>query len=245
MLLLLLPDRGTDISCPAIEYTIEYQRTSLSRPFHASPAKTMCGRMETALAKLQADMSAGVELELQEKAPRHSSRPTEWASAELPACSNICEHPTICIDTGDCQCVVSSCVPRQRFPFSSTARSSVVSFPPPPPSINTSLSGVVEASHWMDVLRPHAARFIHQGISFPRIRVAPLSPNDQDALSDYGAVKLDIGNLQDQNCMSADAQLERSVARMHVPNDTAADMVFIPHYQGRVSVKFLVPCNTV
>ena len=107
----------------AIEFTIEFQRTSLARPFLASPAKALCSRLQRAFRKINADiipLSLTPHLNLDAiVVPKRNltSRATDWAKADLPACSNLCDHPTICVDTGDCQCVLSSCLPRARSRF--------------------------------------------------------------------------------------------------------------------------------
>ena len=111
----------------AIKFTIEFQRTSLARPFFASPAKALCSRLQRAFRKINADitplsLTSHLNLDANVVPKRNlSSRATDWAKADLPACSNLCDHPTICVDTGDCQCVLSSCLPRARFPFSTFA----------------------------------------------------------------------------------------------------------------------------
>lgn len=222
----------------AIEFTADYQRTSLKRPFRASPAKTLCNRMERAHAKLASDISTLPAVNLSTSRRRLSERPTEWAHADLPACSNICGHSTTCVYTGDCQCVTSSCVERLRFPFFESQDRPLVSFPPPSLG-NLSLVDRVEQSSWRSILRPQAAHFIRTDVPFPRIHVASLSPRDQEWVDNYGdgASTWDIGKLKNPGCMSADAQLERGISRMGEVSASESEMTFVKHYQARYNVR--------
>lgn len=240
---------------PAIDFTIEYQRTSLARPFLASPAKALCLRLQRALRKIKTETASLPAVELQYPAlhsrlgidvvpqKNWTSRATEWSKAELPACSNICDHPTICVDTGDCQCVLSSCSPRVRFPFSSYANLPVLSYPPTGAGKSgteerESLVDMMKRSSWRNVLRAQASRLISVNTSLAQIYVAPVSESDRlfrENWTDEGGNKKDIGALGETHCMSADAQMEKALERMHVgPQD--AEMTFVRHYQGRYNV---------
>ena len=246
----------------AIEFTIEFQRTSLARPFLASPAKALCSRLQRAFRKINADiiplsLTPHLNLDAIVMPKRNlTSRATDWAKADLPACSNLCDHPTICVDTGDCQCVLSSCLPRARFPFSTFANLPLLSYPPSvsSPSSTTelgkgnkeereSLVGMVERSSWRNVLRPHASRLVSVNTSLAQIHVARISESDRlfhDNWTDREGNKEDIGALRTMHCTSADDQLEKALERMHVqPED--AEMTFIRHYQGRHNVRFSIP----
>ena len=175
-----------------------------------------------------------------------SSRAIEWSKADLPACSNVCDHPTICVDTGDCQCVLSSCSPRARFPFSSYANLPVLSYPPSATTepgksgsqVRESLVDMVKRSSWRNVLRAQASRLISVNTSLAQIYVAPVSESDRlfrENWTDEGGNKKDIGALGETHCMSADDQMEKALERMHVePQD--AEMTFVRHYQGRHNV---------
>ncbi len=241
----------------AIDFTIEYQKTSIESPFLASSGKALCNRLERAKVKVTQDVATLTTR--RERLPTEdrklSSYPTDWSNANLPPCSNACDHPTICIDTGDdCQCVLSSCPSLQRFPFSSFANLPLLSSPPPAKDTKTSeasgspLVDMVERTSWRSVFRPQASRFVGFNVSFPRIYVTPLSREVEehvDNWKDREGRKHDIGALRDNHCLSADAQLERAVRRMGVGppldgGEKGAEMVFIPHYQGRWNVRFLV-----
>ncbi|KAF8338856.1 uncharacterized protein EI90DRAFT_2908028 [Cantharellus anzutake] len=232
-----------------IDYTIEYQKNSIKRPFLASPAKALCNRLRRAKLKAAQDLATLSSLRRRTThTNKLSPHPTDWSNANLPACSNACDHPTICIDTGDCQCVLSTCPASQRFPFWSFANLPVLSYPPPslsPFESKNSESPLVEAvkrSSWRNVLRAQASRFVGFNISFPRIYVAPLSDEDEEWVKswrDQAGRKYDIGALREKHCLSADAQLERGVKRMGGEGvmakgeENSTEMVFIPHYEGR------------
>src|SRR5258708_6420440 len=102
---------------------------SLERPFSTSPQRTICSCFERTLHKVQKELATLTIARLMEPRRKLSTMPTDWIHADMPACTNICKHPTICVDTGDCQCVLSTCVPcERRLIFSSSD-----SFPSPPP----------------------------------------------------------------------------------------------------------------
>ena len=147
----------------AIKFTIEFQRTSLARPFFASPAKykALCSRLQRAFRKINAEitpfsLTSHLNLDANVVPKRNlSSRATDWAKADLPACPSLCHHPTICVGTGDCQCVLFSCLPRARFPFPTFANLPLLSYPPsaPSPSSNTQLgrAGIKKKeNHWWE-----------------------------------------------------------------------------------------------
>lgn len=220
---------GAQPPCSAVEYSIQFVRTSLERPFLASPEKALCIRLRRASLRASSALATISDVTVQEPRRRLSSFPTDWANANLPACSNICEHPTICVDTGDCQCVLSSCAPRQRFPFASSAHSPFLSFPPPP-SAELSLVEMVSQSSWRNVLRPQASRFVGAQVPFPRVHVAPLPPSDQNMLSEDG-LSIDFrGKLRDHHCFTADTQMEKAVSLMGVRREDM-ETTFIPSYQ--------------
>jgi len=257
----------------AIDFTIEYQKTSLERPFLASPAKALCSRLDRALHKIKSELASLLSKDLSYFASQHrldidavtsrnpSSHPTDWAKANLPPCSNLCDHPTVCVDTGDCQCVLSTCLPRPRFPFSSFANLPIKSYPPSSASSassNTepgkdgtkekeSLADMVKRSSWRNVLRPQASRLVSVKTPLAQVYAAAISESDQkfsENWVDGDGVKKDIGALKEIHCMSADDQMEKAVRRMHVRPE-GADMTFVRHYQGRDNVRFLrLLCST-
>ncbi|KAF8307622.1 hypothetical protein DL93DRAFT_2232130 [Clavulina sp. PMI_390] len=227
-----------------VEWSMEYQKTSSARPFNASPATAFCDRLARSQKKVQADLVALLSTNFQDTPPlsRKMSRlPTEWAHANLPACSNICSdgHPTECVDTGDCQCVLSSCVRRNRFPFADHAYKNDLSYPPQPiASQNKALTlkeSVARAS-WMSILRPQVASYFSTHPRYPRVHVPSLSPLDVYRLANLkgsdGKI-LEPDKLLKEHCFSADAQMEKGLMRMETTSTNASEMVFVRHYQGR------------
>ncbi|KAG8956524.1 hypothetical protein FRC04_000002 [Tulasnella sp. 424] len=244
------PFRVTPICCQApppwpffeddpVAFQTEFQRTSLERPFLASPTKTFCDRLTRARRKVQRDL-ATLSLEtLNEPRRRETPLAPRWVNANLPACSNSCDHPTVCVDTGDCQCVLASCPALQRFPFSSSANLPVLSYPPPQFNNNTSdndptfnpLLDMVKRSSWLNVLRPQASRFVGTKTPFPKLHVGELHPEEsQWRKTNKDGQKLHL--LRDAQCFSADTSMESAIAAMDV-SQKDADFVFIPHWQAR------------
>lgn len=214
-----------------MDFSIEYQRESAERPFLASPREALCTRLETARKRVRGKLAA-----LSSSSPHKLQRDTSayaanWSLANLPACSNLCEDTTICVDTGDCQCVASSCVHRQRTPFPSATHRPGVSFPHRTED-NEPLVEAVKRISWKDLIRPLSLRFIEAEAPYPRIRVAPLSPNVKAFVD---GLDRDVGHLKSAHCFSADAQLERGVARMGV-QDHDAEMTFVPLYWAQFPV---------
>ena len=218
------------LSSVAFDYSTEYQRDETEAPFLGSPKKAFCDRLETALKRVRGKLAAPLPSLSHKYERRMSAHAANWSMATLPACSNICEDVTICIDAGDCQCVVDSCVHRQRSPFSASTHGSGVSFPRRIIE-NEPLAEAVET--WKYILRPAVRRFIDAKVPFPRIHVAPLSPTNKAYVKDLGSKFYDSvwGH-----CFSADVELEKSVARMGVPLRDA-EMTFIPLYWERFPVR--------
>ena len=220
-------------------------RFEVTRNFTASPTKTACHRIQEALDVAQAKldrlqaMSSPVQLQ---QAPLPFGSPADWRHRHLPICSNLCDHPTICLDTAACACAQSSCVPRLRFPFTAFANLPGLSYPAPTldwaalsvhdPDI---LVTQVAQSSWRNVLRPAAARYLGRDPEFPLINLTKLpdevqrdrdgNPNDYDQVRSTGF-----------GCFSADAVLERGVkliSRAYTPDS----LVFLPYYAGTKSVR--------
>ena len=161
-----------------------------------------------------------------------SPHAANWSMATLPTCSNICEDVTVCVDTGDCQCVVDSCIHRQRSPFSASTHGFGLSFPRRVME-NEPLAEALTT--WKDILRPAARRFIDAELPLPRIHVASLSPTNKAYVENMGS------HFYDRpygHCFSADIELEKSVARMDV-DLRDAEMTFIPMYWKKFPVRFV------
>ena len=155
-----------------------------------------------------------------------SRLPTDWINANTPACLNLCDHPTVCVDTGDCQCITSTCVPRQRHLVPPFLRSGDLSFPPSK-SEDLSLVDMVERSSWRNVLRPQALNFVGAGVPFPRIHLSGI-PESSRKFNEEN----DVYKLNKDRCFTADSELERA-ARLLGVKPSEAEITFVPHYQAR------------
>ncbi|KAG8939592.1 hypothetical protein FRC04_006214, partial [Tulasnella sp. 424] len=215
-------------------FQTEYQRKSLENPFLASAPKTLCSRLSRARREIQRDI-ATLSLEMLHEPPREATlSPHLWANADLPSCSNSCDIPTVCINTGDCQCVMSICAARQRLPFSSFASSSALSYPSPKlgpavsddPNFNP-LPEMVQQSSWLDILRPQAARFVKAGMPLLKVHVGELHPEDARWRQEVGT---SISTLKDVGCFSADTSMEAALSLIGVAKEDA-EYTFIPFYQ--------------
>ncbi len=211
----------------AVEYTIEYQRTSLARPFLASSAKAVCNRLERALSKVERDLSI-LSIPSRGSGRKMSQLPTDWVNANTPSCLNLCDHPTVCVDTGDCQCITWTCVPRQRrqVPPFLLLHPGDLSFPPSK-SEDLSLVEMMERSSWRNVLRPQASIFVGANVSFPRIHVSPIPESVQKWNEENEVYKLTL-----EHCFTADSELEHAVRPLSV-DPSEAEITFVPHYQAR------------
>ncbi|KAG8844514.1 hypothetical protein FRB96_003016 [Tulasnella sp. 330] len=241
------PFRITPVCCKAttpwpfadedpIDFMVEYQKDSTERPFLASPKKALCSRLKSARAKTKQDLATLSVETLTE--PRFNEKliPRRWVNAEAPPCSNMCSLPTVCIDTGDCQCVLSSCpaiLPRNASTHVNTlSDASVVS---PQTVVNdvkvrNPLAEMVNGSSWRSIIRPQALAIIDAGV-VPRIHVGPLAPRDQQwRKNDTDGIN--INRLKPTDCFSADASMELTLSSMSVPAEES-DYTFVPMYQGR------------
>lgn len=207
---------------------LEYQRTSVKRPFLGSPAKALCNRLKRAREKALADL-ATISLErLDEPRDRLSDRPSAWALAEVPPCSNSCDLPLKCVNTGDCQCVIPICPPRDRFPFADTT--SLAFEDPSEMKVkpgSTRLTHLMEQTSMTDVLRPHGRQFFALGKP-AKIHYGPLMPWEVNYRETSGLDRIP----ESGNCYSADTQFEEAVKLMNVTEEEA-DMTFVTLYSWR------------
>ncbi len=215
------------------------------REFTASPTKTMCRRLQEASTEAQTKldhlraMSRSIELE---QAPMRSGSPSEWRHRHMPICVNLCDRPTTCLDTGSCACVQASCIPRARYPFAAFANLPTLSYPSTvdwaalsvhAPDI---LVNQVAQSSWLNVLHPHAARYLSQNPEFPNIHLTKL-PDDIQKDRDENPVDYDQVHSIDFGCFSAHAVLER-VVKLVGQEYTPDSLVFLPYYSGTKRVCF-------
>ncbi|KAF8342878.1 uncharacterized protein EI90DRAFT_3030555 [Cantharellus anzutake] len=211
-----------------LDYSVEFQRSSLERPFSASPSRAICNRLERASDKVKRELETLSTEKLKESKGTGMSRlPVEWVDADLPACLNVCDHPTICVDTGDCQCVLSSCLARERRLVPAVSDPASISFPLSGPG-ETTLGDMVKRSRWQNVLRPLAASFVAANIPFPRVHAASLPEVDRIFNEEH-----QIHKIQNAHCFSADSQLERAVRLIGIGAGDDAEMTYVPNYQTR------------
>ncbi|KAG9005282.1 hypothetical protein FRB93_009836 [Tulasnella sp. JGI-2019a] len=239
------PFRITPVCCKAplpwpfyeddpIDFMTEYQKFSTERPFLASPGKALCSRLKEARTKVKRDLATLTMETLQESRREETSIPRKWVNADLAPCSNLCSLPTVCIDTGDCQCVTSSCPPTSTLHTAAPSIAKSAGIPPPVKPVAemevSPLVDMVERSSWRSVLRPQGLAIIDTGV-LPRVHVGPLAPSDQIWRQNDTFGK-DIHRLAKKDCFSADASMELALSFMNV-SATESDYTFLPNYQGR------------
>lgn len=215
------------------------------RDFTASPMNTMCRRLQEALdvARTKIERIKGMSKPIQlEQAPLPTGSASEWRHSGMPVCTNLCDHPTVCLDTGACACAQASCISRVRFPFAAFANLPGLSFPPPTldwaalsvhdPDI---LVNQVAQSSWLNVIRPHAARYLSRQPEFPNINLTRL-PDEVQGDRDANPVDYDQVHSTNFGCFSADSVMERGV-KLISSEYTSDSLVFLPYYAGTKMVR--------
>ncbi|KAG8863958.1 hypothetical protein FRB96_006831 [Tulasnella sp. 330] len=230
---LLIPN----LAISAIDYMVEYQKYSTERPFLASPAKALCSRLQRARTKVRRDLSTLSVETFNEPRSHETSIPREWVDAYPAPCSNMCSLPTVCVDTGDCQCVLSSCPPilsrKSSAQFDASSDPSGVPLSPQAvgdTEVRTPLVDMVVRSSWRGVIRPQALTVIDAGV-IPRVYVGPFTPKDQEWRQNDTVGKT-VHRLRPLNCFSADSSMELALLHMNVSVEES-DYTFIPMHQGR------------
>ena len=216
-------------------------RTEKQRPFVGSQHNTLCQRLEKATEVLRANidrLAAYPRPFFIEQAQMPTGRPIDWKHRERKVCTNLCDHPTTCLDTGDCACALSSCPALLRFPFASMAHLDGLSYPPVTheidPDDDLSLVNLINHKSWLNVLRPSASRYLSRGPSFPQVHVTELPPAVREHRKEEWW-KYDRFLPGRPGCFSADSMLERG---LRVINDSYSDdgLVFMPYFQGSLWV---------
>ncbi|KZO99764.1 glycosyltransferase family 47 protein [Calocera viscosa TUFC12733] len=249
----IYPFKITPICCPSpapwpfadedpIDHSIDFLRTSTMPQFTASIPKAECQRMTRALDKIKRDLATlSVDLLNGRNGIKTRLGPaSDWTNAGLPVCTNMCDHPMVCVDTGDCQCVLSACPSTSRFPFAAFANLPQLSYPPtlphhshdPSHADHNPLLEMVERSSWRNVLRPQASRYIGTNEPWPKIHVAGHAPTLQTWLD--SAEGQTVGTLTQYHCFSADISMELPLREINVPAEEA-EMIFMPFYHNRAS----------
>jgi nucleoside-diphosphate-sugar epimerase len=215
-------------------------RTGTHRFFNASQTATMCTRLhkarEVSVTRINAIRRLAKPYHLDE-APLPTGQPFAWRQRALDHCTNFCDHPTTCLDTGDCACAQSACVARIRYPFAAFANVSGLSYPPPTinwDEVETNdpliLIRSVASSSWLNVLRPHARRYLQSSPHWPSVNLTRLPDDVQENRdTNWG----DFNKLQStpHGCFSADSVMERGVKLL---SDEYKDdsLVFMPYFAG-------------
>ncbi|KAJ7623651.1 hypothetical protein FB45DRAFT_1089419 [Roridomyces roridus] len=238
------PFRLSPICCPApppwpfyeqdpIQHSIHFDRFSTHRPFYQTIPETLCVRTKAALVHTEEAVDFLAQIQRNGIPPdsgRKMGGPFQWVDRGLPPCTNDCEHPTVCVDTGDCACTAALfCRQPERFPFSSSLHSERISYPPSPWPSN-SLLDLVQQTSWLNVLRPESVRYISTDPSWPKVHIAIV-----DAASEAlrGPNLEAVGTLMDRDCFSADASLELALRGVQTSVDKA-DIIFQPYYHSRM-----------
>jgi hypothetical protein len=155
----------------------------------------------------------------------------EWAFAERDSCSNLCDHPTICLDTQSCACVKSNCVPQARFPFSAYANVDRLSYGEDHDTAlktdpRLSLVEQVNRTSWLSVLHAPASRYLSRNPAFPRINVGSIPPDLQASYDAEPDRFTDFHNIN--GCFSADVSFWRTIELMDRNATVPPALTFVP-----------------
>jgi len=215
-------------------------RTGTHRHFNASQISTLCSRLAAAQTASRSRLIAIEQLSRPYNLVERSlpaGQPHAWRQRGLDHCTNLCDHPTTCLDTGDCACAQSACVARVRYPFTAFANVSGLSYPPPTinwDEVETNdpliLIRKVASSSWLNVLRPHARRYLQGSPSWPGIHLTSL-PDDVQANRDTNWGDFDKLQSTPHGCFSADSVLERGV-KLLTAEYHSDSLVFMPYFAG-------------
>ncbi|WVR09270.1 hypothetical protein IAU60_006335 [Kwoniella sp. DSM 27419] len=229
--------------------SISDQRLETMRYFNASQQTTICGRLDTARRVAQDKLARLPHRPFTiHPAPLPTGEPADWRLRGLDHCSNLCDHPTVCVDTGNCACALSSCASRLRFPFTAFANVPALSYPLP--TVNWDdlelydpdiLIKQVDQSSWLNVLRPGARRWLQRSPSFPYINLTRLPDDIQQDRDDHPE---DFNKVQSTShgCFSADSVMERGVKALS-QRYAPGDLVFMPYFAG-TKMDVVIPSRT-
>ncbi|TXT08894.1 hypothetical protein VHUM_03022 [Vanrija humicola] len=218
------------------------ERTSNKRAFDASQPKRLCQRLRDAQAivrtRLDLLMAYPKPIDIPE-ASMPTGAPHDWRMRGRDVCTNLCDHPTVCLDTGDCACGQASCVPRLRFPFAPFANTPDLSYQPHLTvdweKIETKNPGAlvaqVERSSWQNVLRPGARRWLGRNPDWWPINVTRL-PDEAQSDRDDNPDHYDRLQTESHGCYSADSVMERGAKALSKPiENDGRTLVFLPHWE--------------
>ncbi|KZT52192.1 glycosyltransferase family 47 protein [Calocera cornea HHB12733] len=244
----VFPWRLSPLCCPAsepwpftaedpLDHSIEYLRVATEDHFAASIPKSRCDRLSRALEHVGEQLGTLSLGLLDDDLIFRKTKlgpASGWVQAQLPACTNICDHPAVCVDTGDCQCVLSTCSVQKRFPFVAAANSHNVSFSSPgreeqkPDSHHLETRPSIEP--WMTILRPQARQYLLSQPPFPNVYVSQFTDSAKQWISEQAKP---LHELDEKNCFSADSMMELLVREQSTAQAGQADLYFLPNYQAR------------
>jgi hypothetical protein len=253
--LLAYPWRITPVCCPkkpapwplfkedSLAANILDSRTGVKLAFEASQMSTMCNRLK------QARHHAALQLERLESIPRPifleeaelpNGRAHEWRQRRnTEYCSILCDHPTFCVDTGDCACGhAAQCEPRRRFPFSDVANLPTLSYPVPKQE-NLGDKALVERvarSSWLNMLNSDARRYFGDSPKWPAV-TSVRDPDDVETIKKNNATQFWTLRNSGMGCFSADTVMERASQLISTPFKADSSLVFLPFYSINDLVK--------
>ena len=168
-----------------------------------------------------------------------STKAHQWALKGLPACWNDCNHPTVCVQTGDCQCVrPDHCAPRRinplqelyKYTFDSSSWRSPLGFLS---GNSPALVNAVEKGHWTDMLLPEAREYLYAHPEFIKVYIVDGYPGQEEVEA------ADCHRILSTHCFSADNVMYRAMRTMASSYEDA-DLVVLPVYQHCNDVEFMM-----
>lgn len=235
--------RDDPVTANVLDYRLEKTRV-----FNASQINMLCSRLKDAqglaevrLERLKSD-PAPHKLEL---APFPMGRPFDWRNRGRDVCTNLCDHPTLCVDTGNCACGQAACSTKPRFPFAAFAnrRLNTTSYPAEvswewdgltddaqtPSSSHTSLQERVNEGSWLNVLHPYARRYLMSNPHYHPVTVTAIpAEEEKERLNDPD--KFNRVQTEWHGCFSADSVMERATQLISTEYKKDSSLVFLPYY---------------
>ncbi len=189
--------------------------------------------MEKQLKRVQ-DLSYGEHIDALAKPMRTSTRPSDWLHKGLPSCWNKCDSPSVCVQTGECQCVVADfCPPSRNNPLTPNVFAAVAAKKLIKIGTTQDFVRAVAQVNWKDILLPQAARLIEAFPDILSVHVVGGYPREDEIES------AECHKLQDTHCFSADSIIYRALRHVSVPADEA-ELILLPVYQHCEGAEFLL-----
>jgi len=214
--------------------------------FDASQIKTMCTHLAEAeayaTARLDKLKATPQPIKLEERS-LPTGRAPDWRMRQLPeVCNTLCDHPTFCVDTGNCMCGhAANCAPPPRFPWAKYANMPTLSYPTPSTDFTentdgkTALEARVARSSWANVLSSDARRYLANSPEWP----ATTALHAIDKVEQFKTVNASdwyVVRNDEWGCFSADTVMDRAAHLISKPY-TNESIVFMPFYQFNKFIK--------